>query len=155
MGHRRNFVNMFCFVWWCMIIREDHCQKKQCRSFAYLPWLPSVLPTPISWPRTPWLVEPLYFRSVHMAHSSWGNRKRLLAGTKKKVLRCTTLRQWPKDPHTFSSPSKNNTQHSIQIMNFLFVCWNPFSHSPPPLCASSILPETLWFALLKRRYRRL
>lgn len=144
MGHSRNFVNnRFCVIR-CMKIREDHRQKKRWRSFAHLPWLQSALPSPINWPRAPWLVEPLYFRPVCIARSSWGSRKRRLAGVKKTVQCCTMFLQQPEDPLTFSPPSKNKTPHSIQTMFFFFcVCSNPFSHSLPPLCASSTSPGVL------------
>lgn len=51
----------------------------------------------------------------------------------------TTLRS----SHFFPSLQKQNL-HSIQIMFFFFlVCSNPFSHSLPPLCASSTSPGVL------------
>lgn len=47
-----------------------------------------------------------------------------------------------KDPLTFSPPSKNKTPTQFKSC-FLFVCSNTFSHSLPPLCASSTSPGVL------------
>lgn len=155
MGHSRNFVNnKFCIIQWCMNIREDHRQKKRWCSLAHLPWLPSALPSPINWPRAPWRVEPLYFRPVCIARSSWGSRKRRLAGVKKTVQRCTMLLHWPKILSLFPLPPKTKPPLNSSHVFCLFV-QTLFPTLYPHSVLAPLRLESCVFALLKRRYRLL
>lgn len=122
----------------------------QC-SLTHLPWLLLVRSCPRNWPRAPWQVEPLYFRSVYIAHSSWEEQERRLACAR------LLIRFWANIRATFSpaSPFPFANQEYFGVLPSAPSSWGFFFFfsTCSPTASSSWLGCV--FALIERRYRLL